>query len=506
MKKNKSSNKWVYVSLIILSTLAIFVIGGFALNSYLYPTDKFYKNTKINGVDVGGLSVKEASNIVQTSIVSSLEDVEISLMFKDKTWHYTGKDFEIPINFSNIVNTALEQTTSSNVFDRKIKLKELKKNNGNINISYRNILGGFNDKLDLLELEVNQELKEPEFFFDPSLKQPFTYTEGQNQIIVEREKLNSLIDTAFLTSKIISVYIPYIEVNTNETVETLKNKTVLRSSFSTNYSKSTENRKSNVKTALGAFNGQIVMPDQEISFNNITGARTEENGYKPANIILNGVYVQGSGGGVCQASTTLYNALLLSNIEILEVSKHSLPASYVPLALDAMVSEGISDLKFKNNTGSPLYFKTYGDTNNVYVEIYGMAIENGEYYKTRSEFIKAIPHPGDRIVSDTNGEYSNKITFKGEYLRLKYPQEGYEANAYLQHFSADGTLLDEKLVRHEIYQPQEGIIIEGTEDPYDGITLPKNSVKFISPQTSSSVNGSNVNKKINGENGEKYNP
>ncbi len=506
MKKNKSFSKWIYISLIVLCSVSIFVIGAFALNSYLYPKDKFYKNTKINGVDVGGLSVKEASNIIQTSVTSSLEDVEISFMFKDKTWHYTGKDFEIPINFSNIVNNALEQTTSANIFDRKIKLKELKKNNGNISISYRNILGGFNEKLDMLELEINQELKEPEVFFDPSLKQPFTYSEGQSQIVVEREQLNSLIDTAFATSKKISVYVPYNEISPNETIESLKNKTVLRSSFSTNYSKSTENRKSNVKTALGAFNGQVILPDQEVSFNNITGARTEENGYKPANIILNGVYVQGSGGGVCQASTTLYNALLLSNIQILEVSKHSLPASYVPLALDAMVSEGISDLKFKNNTGAPLYFKTYGDSKNVYVEIYGTAIENGEYYKTRSEFVKAIPHPGDRIVSDINGEYSNKVTFKGEYLRLKYPQEGYEANAYLQHFSADGTLLEETLIRHEIYQPQEGIIIEGTEEPYEGITLPENKVKFISPQTTSSVNGNNVNKKINGENGEKYNP
>ena len=145
------------------------------------------------------------------------------------------------------------------------------------------------------------------------------------------------------------LFIPYDEIKPSGTIEDLKQKTILRSKFSTNYSKSTENRKSNVRTALGAFNGQIIMPEQEVSFNEITGARTKENGYKPANIILNGVYVQGSGGGVCQASTTLYNALLLSNIEILEVSKHSLPASYVPLALDAMVSEGISDLKFKNN-------------------------------------------------------------------------------------------------------------------------------------------------------------
>lgn len=504
--KKKSSSKSVYITLIVFSLFAIFAIGAFALNSYLYPSDKFYKGTKINGVSVGDVSLKEATNVIQTNIMTSLNDLEITLKYDDKIWHYTGKDFEMPIDFSSAVADIYNSSMSANYFERRLKLKELKENDYNLYISYRNLLGGFNETLTKIESEINQELKEPEVKFDPSLDSPFTYIDGQSQIIVDREKLNDMIDSAFTTSKKITVYIPYTEIEPNDNLESLKLKTSLRSTFSTNYAKSSANRKSNVKTALGAFNGQIIMPDEEVSFNEITGARTEENGYKPANIILNGIYVEGSGGGVCQASTTLYNALLLANIEILEVSKHSLPASYVPLALDAMVSEGISDLKFKNNTGSPLYFKTYGDSKNVYVEIYGLAIQNGEYYKTRSEFIKALPHPGDRIVADATGEYSSKVTFKGEYLRLKYPQEGYEANAYLQHYSSDGTLLDEVLIRHEIYQPQEGIIIEGIEEPYEGITLPENNVKFISPQTSSSVNGDNVNKKINGSNGEKYNP
>lgn len=504
--KNKSSSKGVYITLIVFSFIAIFAIGAFALNSYLYPNDKFYKGTKINGVYVGELTTTDAANVVQASLMNSIKDIDVTLIYNNQSWHYTGKDFEMPINVNDIVVDAFNHTNSSNFFERRIILKNLKQNDNNINISYRNILGGFDEKLNSITNSINQELKEPEVKFDPNSKEIFTYISGQSEIIVNRDKLNELIDNAFATSKKITVYIPYDEIKPSGTIEDLKQKTILRSKFSTNYSKSTENRKSNVRTALGAFNGQIIMPEQEVSFNEITGARTKENGYKPANIILNGVYVQGSGGGVCQASTTLYNALLLSNIEILEVSKHSLPASYVPLALDAMVSEGISDLKFKNNTSSPLYFKTYGDSKNVYCEIYGESLPNGEYYKTRSEFIKAIPHPGDRIIADTTGEYSNKVTFKGEYLRLKYPQEGYEANAYLEHYSADGTLLDETLIRHEIYLPQEGIIIEGTEDVYDGITLPENKVKFIPPQTDTSVNKDNVSNKINGDTREKYNP
>lgn len=504
--KQKNSSKRVYITLIVFSALAIFAIGAFAVGNALYPSNKFYNSTKINGIDVGGLSLTDATNVVQTNLLKQLENVEITLKFKSKEWHYTNKDFEVPIDFSDVVNSAYQDTTSGNFFERRMKIKKLKMSDNNIAVSYRKILGGFGEKLNVIEASINQELKEPEVFFDPSSQELFTYHSGQSQITVNRQELEDLIDTAFTVSKKIVVYVPYAEIEPMGTVEELKARTKLRSSFSTGYASSSANRKSNVKTALGAFNGQIIDVDQEVSFNQTTGARSKENGYKPANIILNGVYVQGSGGGVCQASTTLYNALLLANVQILEVSKHSLPASYVPLALDAMVSEGISDLKFKNNTGAPLYIKTWGDSKKVYVEIYGLPFENGEYYKTRSEFVKTLAHPGDRIVPDVSGEYANKVTFKGEYLRLKYPQEGYEANAYLQHYSKDGVLLDETLIRHEIYQAQEGIIIEGTEEPYEGITLPENSVKFIPPQNTSATNAKNVSNKIKGEHAEKYNP
>lgn len=505
MKKERSG-KWLNFTLVFIACLSIFAIGAFAFYNYSISKEEFYKGTTINGINVGGLNIKDATNVVQTSFDSQSKDISVTLKYQDKKWEYTSKDFEVVDDFFPLIENVYNEIASSNIFERRIKYKEHKRNDGKINISYRNMLGGFSEKLDIVSNEIYKELKEPQVEFNPNGKNIFTYTAGQDEVVVDRQALESLIDNSFMLSKTIVVEVPVIETYPNETVEDLKNKTVLRAKFSTNYSNSSKNRKNNVKTALNSFNGKIIYPEEEVSFNQTTGARTKENGYKPANIILNGMYVEGSGGGVCQASTTLYNAILLSNLEILEVSKHSLPASYVPLGLDAMVSEGISDLKFKNNTLEPIYIKAWGDDKSANVEVYGLAHENGEYFKTRSEFVKSLPHPGDRIISDINGEYSNKVTFKGEYLRLKYPHEGYEANAYLQRYSANGELLEEKLIRHEIYQAQEGIIIEGVEELYDGITLPENDVKFIPPQVKSNTNGDNVSNIIAGNNNEKYNP
>jgi hypothetical protein len=182
-----------------------------------------------------------------------------------------------------------------------------------------------------------------------------------------------------------------------------------------------------------------------------------------------------------------------------------LPASYVPLSLDAMVSDGVSDLKFKNNFDFPIYIRTYSDDKTVGVEIYGKPFEENEYYKTRSEFIKIIPHGGDQIVADTTGEFSKYVLYKGEYHREKYPKEGYESKAYLLYFK-NGELVSEKQIRHDFYQPQNGIVVEGTEELGEGMTLPKNDVKLIKPQVVSSVATENVKRKFDNRQSAQFNP
>lgn len=504
--QRKKSGRLFNLGLILFSGVCVLIISGFAIYNYNVSAEGFYRGTTINGINVGGMNVAEATNVVQTEFNNSLANLSINLTYKDKEWTFKGKDFEIVDDFTPFVQQAFNDVSSNNFLERRLKIKKLKSNGGKINLNYTLVLGGFDEKINVVCNEIYQELIEPTVVFKPDEKNMFEFVEGQSEIAVNTEALKDLINSELQESKNISVQIPVTEKKPEKLANELKDATSLRAKFTTSYKSSTSSRKSNVLTALKCFNGMVVMPEEEISFNATTGARTKENGYKPANIILNGMYVEGSGGGVCQASTTLYNALLLGGIQIVEVNKHSMPASYVPLGLDAMVSDGASDLRFVNNTNSPIYIKTGGDDSNVYVNIYGIAHENGEYYKTKSEFVKTLPHPGDRIVVDEKGEHASKVTFKGEYLRLKYPKEGYEAKAYLQRFSASGELIEEVLIRHEFYLPQEGIIIEGTEDVYEGITLPKNDVKFIPPQSGSVANKNNINSIIYGEHGEKYNP
>ena len=206
---------------------------------------------------------------------------------------------------------------------------------------YLNDVDGVIEKiyLDTLVRPTNSTIK----FNSSNFDSPFTITKSSNGYCIDKEKLKNDVFLALnqgedkITCKKITLK-PEITENDN------KKLTTLRGEFSTSYENSISSRKHNVFLATKSINGIIVNPSETFSFNKIVGERSEKNGYQNAKIILNGEYVDGIGGGVCQVSTTLYNALLLSNLKITEKHAHSLQVSYVAPSFDAMVSGNSLDL------------------------------------------------------------------------------------------------------------------------------------------------------------------
>ena len=141
--------------------------------------------------------------------------------------------------------------------------------------------------------------------------------------------------------------------------------------FTTQF-ESGNNRAKNIALATSRINGTVLMPGDEISASDAMGERSEANGYLSAGTYLNGETVEGTGGGVCQVSTTLYNAALNAELEITERCAHSMTVSYVSAAQDAAIAEGYKDLKFKNNTDTPIYIEGYTKGGSVTFTIYGL--------------------------------------------------------------------------------------------------------------------------------------
>lgn len=446
---------------------------------------------KVNGIHVNSTNAIDIANTLTKHYNKEKKNYSLTLSHNDKKWQFSDDDFTVNSNIHTVIETAQQTKLQTQDLDSKIKLfNNLKKSGKSLQLSFNYIFTNLDEKINDIINEIEEPFVNSEISFKPNQKNMFEITASKNGIAVDKDKLYQSINHQFLNKKSIKVNIPVISTDPEVKEEDNKKLTNKISSFKTNVADSTGGRKHNVKLALDKFNGLVVQPGDIVSFNKLTSPHTASSGYKNATIIYKGRFVDGVGGGICQASTTLYNALLLAGVHVIEVSKHTLPVKYVPLALDAMVAENIADLKFQNTSDYPIFIKTSSTSQDVLVEIFSHQLSDNITYKTRSETIRTIPQIGDIIKVDDRKEYTDKVLFKGEFHRLSYPREGYEAKAYLQTLK-DGKIIKEEKIRHETYHPQNGIIIEGSEKPSDKLQPISGDVQFITTQHAS--NSININ-------------
>ena len=234
------------------------------------------------------------------------------------------------------------------------------------------------------------------------------------------------------------------------------------SSYQTDYSTSQSGRKANVKLATSFINGTVVEAGEEFSFNQVVGARTIARGFKEGVTIEKGEFVKGVGGGVCQVSTTLYNAVLLAGLKVVSVSPHSLPVSYVPNSMDAMVSSA-TDFRFFNNTPYPITIYGKADGNTLKFTIYGFPIyHSGESVKYRTVTVKEL-----------KATYDNTFDLAGELLEgedsriIKRAVNGVVSECFKEIYY-QGRLISSTRIRHDYYSPQNGIILVRQGDDVEG--------------------------------------
>lgn len=152
--------------------------------------------------------------------------------------------------------------------------------------------------------------------------------------------------------------------------EIARNKYSLEGSCTTSLRGSSSNRIRNVQIASGNLNGTVLYPGEEISMNKAFLPRTSANGYREAGAYMSGKVVPAIGGGICQVSSTVYNAAMNSGLTVLERHPHSMPVSYLPLGMDAAISSGSKDLRIRNDYPFPVLFEAYTEGKSVTVNIY----------------------------------------------------------------------------------------------------------------------------------------
>lgn len=328
----------------------------------------------IDGVQVGGMARTAAVRAVREALEEQLKGKELVIYADERTYSFHFPEFYYSDNLEDLV--AGVRKRGEYFSDTRIYL------NGE-----EEIIGGICG-------DVERAAVEPHAFFNKS-GAPFTYCEGSDGVRVDARQLSRDIDLS-LNGEFEPIYARTNKVLRTQTMQSVKRGTVKISAFSTYFDGSNLPRTANIRLASSKINGTVLLPEQSFSFNDIVGARTLSNGFQFAKIISGGEFVDGVGGGVCQVSTTLYNAALLAGMEITEYHPHSLSVSYVSPSRDAMVSGTYFDLKFKNTSNTPVYVRMNADFSGVYCTFYGT--DDGVKRTFFSKKVGSISKPNEKII------------------------------------------------------------------------------------------------------------
>ena len=226
------------------------------------------------------------------------------------------------------------------------------------------------------------------------------------------------------------------------------------SAYSTRYDGGDKDRSTNLEIACKKIDEKIVLPGETFSYNKTLGARTTKAGYKTAKVYENGAVVDGIGGGICQISSTLYNAVLKANMQIVERRNHQFITSYVPEGRDATVAYGVTDFKFKNTRKYAIKIKATASNGVATISIYGIK-ENPEYNITfETKTISTIPVTEKYIEDNTIAEGTEEIKQKGA--------NGCVTETYIIK-SLNGQVVSKDLLSKDTYSAMQRIILKGTK-------------------------------------------
>ena len=378
--------------------LITLVLGGTLLTFYTRDQHTIVKGVTISGVNVGNLSQDEAKALIDKEI-ERLMSQTVKLNSGQQSSEVKLSDLGLSVTSDLALQEAYEISRKGSL-PKKVVTKMSAARGINFNLSQKwddqKIVDGLNQKL--------------EAFNNPAKDASFEIT-NQNTMTIHSEQAGTIFDSDALITQIkeINIYKPVSEIKVDFkeqlpklTAGQLEDQKItgLMARYTTRFDPSQSERTENVRVATKALDMAIVKPGDTFSFNNIVGERTVAGGYKDAFIIVDGKFVPGLGGGICQVSSTLYNVGLLANLSVVQRSNHDLAISYVPLGQDATVAYPDLDLKFNNNSDGYLLLRAWASSNTLTIELYGK-VKPGQEVIITNTTESIIPAQEQRWVDET---------------------------------------------------------------------------------------------------------
>ncbi|MCR5670445.1 MAG: VanW family protein [Butyrivibrio sp.] len=410
----------------------------------------------IGPVDVSGMTVTQAENAVD-AYVNGMSEKEITLSAgEDKNLDITGADTGVYWNNRKVATEAYALGHQGNIIARYKALKDLKKNNHVYDLEL-----GFNEEAlseiagrcaDSFDQEtVNYSLKKTEDGFEVS--------QGQTGYLVDPAETVTAIKNYMGGDWKEEGNTIQISVKADEpkgSAEELAKVRDVLGTFTTSYKTSGAARSANVANGCSLINGHTIYPGEEFSVLEAITPFSEANGYHLAGSYLNGLVVESLGGGICQVSTTLYNAVLLAELEVTERHNHSMIVTYVSPSADAAIAEsGGKNFKFVNSTDSPIYIEGYTtEDKHITFTVYGVETRPaGRKVSFESEVLETTPASADQFVTDPSQAVG--------YVGTQSAHLGYKAQLW-KIVTENGEVTEKEVVNSSTYKMVPKIVTVGT--------------------------------------------
>lgn len=440
-------------ALLFLLPLFLFFSAGFFYVLHILQLTTIYPNIYIDGIDVGGLSCEEAVVLLTANMDKTYLSDYLTLNARDKRYKIHFGDIDYVPDYEKAVEAAYNVGRTGNTVERLKEIWTVRRNGKSI-ISRMS----FNKEklLNMLNIIQNETRKEPEnaqisIHNGKAEIKPhtvgFSVDVGRSMEKIEYMLVNRIWDDADLC---------YEDIVPDITVQMVENITYKLGEFETAFNPDNEARVHNIRMACGKIDQTLLLDGQEFSMDKSLGERTEQNGYRPAKVIVNNELVEGLGGGICQVASTMYNSVLLSGLEVLERRNHTLVPSYIEPGRDATISQGYIDLRFRNNTGYAVLIEAKTVGNKVKVTIWGCEQEVKTTARIRTKIIE--------IIEPKEIEYIPDSSLKaGVEKVVREAKPGYKVEVYRDILDMSGNVIKTEIISVDIYQPQKKKVIKGTK-------------------------------------------
>jgi len=371
------------------STANLFVEDALA---YI-TTDKFFKGTIIDGIDVGGMTKEQAKAAVVAAQPKSPEKVAIALSLDGKEYDLDFSNVTFEYNTDDVVNEAYSLYRLKGGEDNST-LTEYFNGVQALTVDPKEYQTAYTVKHEGVEETVKELLEK--FHLEPVNASISTFDVDSRAYTIVPEKKGYNINIPATTEKVkamldsrnyVGTVMVEAEIISPEITEASINATFGKISSTTSKTTRNSNRNNNIKKACQYMNGYILKPGKEFSFNKVVGQRTAARGFKEATVIAGGQYEQGLGGGICQVSSTLYNSVIKAGLSATERHPHAFPSTYLPLGQDATVDWPHLDFKFKNTTDGDIIIVAWWSKSDriCHVELYGKKLPDGQTVKFESK-------------------------------------------------------------------------------------------------------------------------